>query len=535
MKLKRRPRPDLGSRLSALDDALRFGSGRLDPDDLGLLQATSARATERIGYGAQLTVVALAGATGSGKSSLFNSLAGRDLAAVGVRRPTTGRAEACVWGDGGDDLLAWLEVKRRHRQRRSDDELDGLVLLDLPDHDSTEEAHRLEVDRLVELVDVFVWVLDPQKYGDAALYDRYVRPFATHASVMVFALNQVDRLTADARAACLADLGRVLDEQGLGPTQVIATSARTGEGIDALRTIISERTRAERAAVERLEADLDLVASIVGHACRSPLRSTTVERSARADVAEYLVDAMGVGHVVEAVARSYRRKARLATGWPVTRWLARLRPDPLRRMHIGVGGGADALTLPAPDAAAAARADEALRHLADESTRGLPDPWPSHARGATVDRKSEIMDGLERSIAGADLSDDGEPLWWGFGRFLQNLVALGAIAGLLWLAVLFVFAYLRLPEPPTYGYRDIPLPTLLLIGGLLAGFVLGVIFGQVGRVGAARRAASARRQLRAAVAGTVDREVIEPLERELEAYAGLCDALDRMGSGAAVR
>ena len=35
--------------------------------------------------------------------------------------------------------------------------------------------HRLEVDRLVELVDLLVWVLDPQKYADAALHDRYLR------------------------------------------------------------------------------------------------------------------------------------------------------------------------------------------------------------------------------------------------------------------------------------------------------------------------------------------------------------------------
>jgi GTP-binding protein EngB required for normal cell division len=533
MRLKGRPRPDLATRLGALDDALRFGNGRLAPDDLGLLQATSWRATERIGFGSHLTVVALAGATGGGKSSLFNALAGKDLATVGVRRPTTGRSEACVWGEGADALLDWLEVKRRHRQRKADEELDGLVLLDLPDHDSTEEAHRLEVDRLVELVDVFVWVLDPQKYADAALYERYVRPFASHAAVMVFALNHVDRLTADARAACLADLERRLEEQGLGTVHVIPTSARTGEGVDALRSIIVERTRAERAAVQRLEADLDLVARIVGQACATSLRNTSVDRSSRAEVAERLGEAMGIDHLVDAVARSYRRAARLAVGWPVTRWLARLRPDPLRRLHIGVGDETDALTLPAPDVAAAARAEAALRDVADASTRGLQDPWPSQARRATLGRKDEILDMIERSIARADLGTQQEPLWWGLGRFLQNLVTLAAVVGLVWLGVLFVFSYLQLPEPPTYAYRDIPLPTLLLIGGSLAGFLLGVIFGQVSRVGAARHAAAARRQLRSAVAATVDREVIEPLERELEAYAGLCDALDRMGSGSA--
>ena len=36
--------------------------------------------------------MALAGATGSGKSSLFNALLGEEVSAPGVRRPTTGTA-----------------------------------------------------------------------------------------------------------------------------------------------------------------------------------------------------------------------------------------------------------------------------------------------------------------------------------------------------------------------------------------------------------------------------------------------------------
>jgi GTP-binding protein EngB required for normal cell division len=528
--LKRKPRPDLGARLGALNDALRLGDGRLDADDLGLLQATSGRATERMAFGAQLTVVALAGATGSGKSSLFNALAGRELAAVGVRRPTTGRPEACVWGDGADELLDWLEIKRRHRQRRSDPQLDGLVLLDLPDHDSTEEAHRIEVDRLAELVDVFVWVLDPQKYADAALHERYIRPFASHAAVMVFALNHADRLSADERAACLSDLRRLLEEQGHGTARLMATSARTREGVDELRGVIAERTRAERAAVERLEADLDLVARIVGRACEIPLRSTSIESDKGSELAEHLATAMGVEHIAEAVARSYRRQARLATGWPVTRWLARLRPDPLRRLHVGVGGESDALTLPSADAAATARAEEALRHLADDATKGLQDPWPGRARSVTLGRKAQIMDALERAIVRTDLGTGLKPLWWIIGRFLQALVTLSAAVGLLWLGVLFLFNYLQLPEPPTYEYRDIPLPTLLLLGGLAAGFVLGLLGRQIARIGASRRGAAARRRIRSSIREAVDHQVIAPLETELLAYAGLCSALDRMGS-----
>ena len=85
------------------------------------------------------------------------------------------------------------------RRRAAAPELSGLVLLDLPDHDSTEVSHRAEVDRLVRLVDAFVWVLDPQKYADAVLHDEYLRPLAAHRDVMVVALNQSDRLRRSRR------------------------------------------------------------------------------------------------------------------------------------------------------------------------------------------------------------------------------------------------------------------------------------------------------------------------------------------------
>ena len=59
------------------------------------------RAHERTGLDPDTTVVAFVGATGSGKSSLFNAILGHDIAQVGVRRPPTGsgryrRGHACT-------------------------------------------------------------------------------------------------------------------------------------------------------------------------------------------------------------------------------------------------------------------------------------------------------------------------------------------------------------------------------------------------------------------------------------------------------
>ncbi|WP_449066730.1 GTPase family protein, partial [Planomonospora algeriensis] len=230
------------------------------------------RAGARRNLSVDHTAVALAGATGSGKSSLFNLLSGTSLARVGVRRPTTSTAQAALWdGAGSGPLLDWLEIPDRHgvdgtAEHRTaggtgngaetgagagvrngagtdagDAGLSGLVLLDLPDHDSIERAHRLEVDRLAGLVDLLVWVLDPQKYADAAVHDLYLAPLARHRDVTVVVLNQIDRLSPAATERCLADLRRLLEADGLAGVPVLGVSARTGAGVGELRALLASR------------------------------------------------------------------------------------------------------------------------------------------------------------------------------------------------------------------------------------------------------------------------------------------------------
>ncbi|MFD2348449.1 GTPase [Nonomuraea ferruginea] len=226
--LRRKERPSLDSRLAALLEAAELGEGRLPAEAVAAARAVAERAGARRRLSVEHTVAALAGATGSGKSSLFNAMTGTDLAAVGVTRPTTSTAQAALWdGAGAGPLLDWLDVPHRHSASAVDD-LSGLVLLDLPDHDSIRLSHRLEVDRLVELVDLLVWVLDPQKYADAAIHERYLRPLAGHRDVMVVVLNQIDRLPPGAADRCLKDLRRLLDADGLTGVPVLGVSARTG-------------------------------------------------------------------------------------------------------------------------------------------------------------------------------------------------------------------------------------------------------------------------------------------------------------------
>jgi GTP-binding protein EngB required for normal cell division len=274
----------LSRRLDALAEIVRIGQARhgqhppqspgsedgaavgFDQAVLDDADAVLKRAGERLRLSSSHTVVALAGGTGSGKSTLFNALSGAAFSPPGVTRPTTRHVHACVWGmQGVAPLLDWLNVQRRHRYARAsvldsgESDLDGLVLLDLPDHDSVVTASMAAVDRLSKLADMVIWVLDPQKYADAAVHNRYLIPLAGHASVFTVVLNQIDVLPADQIRDCEQDLRRLLDAEGLAETPVLPVSARTGAGLPELRALLMETVHRNRAVTDRIAADIDAV------------------------------------------------------------------------------------------------------------------------------------------------------------------------------------------------------------------------------------------------------------------------------------
>ncbi|HEV7872457.1 MAG TPA: GTPase [Modestobacter sp.] len=528
---RRRELP-LADRLAALREAVEIAEDRLEVPEVGRARTLLAKAGAREALG-DATVVALAGATGSGKSTLFNALSGAEVSTPGVRRPTTGVAHATVWGaEGADRLLDWLQVPRRHRVDRPDPALDGLVLLDLPDHDSVRLEHRLEVDRLVELVDVLVWVLDPQKYADAAVHDRYLAPLAGHAGVLVVVLNQVDRLDEPAARDCLTDLRRLLDAEGLAGTPLLATSARTGQGLAELRTELARRVAARRAATDRLAADARSAAAALAAHCGSGERGATSrarDADEREGLADALADAAGVPAVVSAVERSALRRGAAHTGWPLLRWLGKLRSDPLDRLHLG--DERSRTSLPTAGVVQQAAVTAALRRARDTAGTGLPQAWRDDLRRTAEFSEERLTGELDRAVAGTDLGPDRTPLWQRGAGALQWVLLLVALAGALWLLGLVALGWLQLDDVvPLPRVQGIPLPTLLLVGGLLAGALLALVARPLVALGARRRGRAARRRLTERVQDVADIEVLGPLEGAREDHRRFCAAVTRAGS-----
>ncbi len=524
---------DLPDRVLALGSAVTAARGHLDDAVLDQADEVVARAGERLRLSADHTVVALGGATGSGKSSTFNALAGLDLASVGVRRPTTSWATACTWGSAGAaELLEWLGIPPRHQvvrdsmldTGREGRDLEGLVLLDLPDHDSTEVAHHLEVDRLVKLADLLVWVLDPQKYADAAVHDRYLKPLAAHKDYMLIVLNHIDEVAEDRRAGMVADLRRLLDADGLEGVTLVPISARDGIGVDELRRTIVARVAEKAATRARISTSIseaaDAIATYSGLE-KAPELTDADQRELRASVA----DAAGVPIVVDAVEKAALVRTKRATGWPVTSWISRLRPDPLRRLDLDLRStGRDVVaqartTLPDAHQVQIARVDTAVRGLSDQLGAHLTRPWAMSLRRTSVARLPELEARLDQAVASTDLGVAKVPFWTRLVRGLQWLLLAAAVVGGVWQVLVALDAV----SAPKYG--GVALPAILLVGGLGIGLLLALLCRLLVRRSARRRARKAEQRLLAAVDEVTDELVLTPLAGVVDAYRTTSDGL----------
>jgi GTP-binding protein EngB required for normal cell division len=511
----------LQRRLEALNTARELAEGVLPDQELQSVYDVLERATSRRSLSAGHTVVGFFGATGSGKSSLFNAVSGSELATAAARRPTTSEPLAGIWGeDGSGPLLDWLDVKDRHvlpPVTGFADEDSGLVLLDLPDFDSTRVENREIVQRMVGMVDVLVWVMDPQKYADAAVHNDFLRPMATHGAVTLVVLNQTDKLGAPDAAAVLDSLEGILARDGLGTVRVLGASALTGDGVSAVRGAIRNVVVQRAATTQRLAADIAKAAAGLSKASGDG-EARGIKANARARLASELATAANVPVVVDAVRRSFQRESARRTGWPVTRWLLRFRPDPLRRLNLGRSDTRPELSrtsLPPAGAPERARTDAAVRAFADEASAGAPGPWRAAIRGAARDGRDQLPDALDQAIAGADLKTAKRPLWWLLFNTLQWLALLLAVGGLGWLGVLAVLGYFQMPVPEVPRTEGWPWPTLMVAGGVALGVLLAITGRILGGWAARIRAAGAAKRLKAAVAVVAEQRIVEPVGVEI--------------------
>ena len=594
--------------VASLKDAISYGEGRVPETVLLGAAETLERLSQRRELSTEHTVIGFFGATGSGKSTLFNAIAGQNIALSAPTRPTTSTVQAAIWeAEGSEELLDWLGIDKRvypqtqalaaegeategneaggnnksaggvaapnavtepapglfNRIRRAvggrgemRTRTGGLILLDMPDFDSVTTTNRDLAARMMRYVDVLVWVVDPQKYADAVIHRDFMVPLAASGAQALCVLNQADKLAPAEVPAVLASLTRLLQAEGTEAHLLaapIAVSARTGEGIDVLRDLLAQVAAAKSLSLQRTDAQL--------HATASQLRTyaggegTVLAGAYALEAEQKLVKACYTSsqaeQVLEAATASYRRAAGQHTGWILTRWMSRLKADPLRRLHLGqqeetksaskaeksagmLGSDSEnapelvASSLPPLSAAQKAGMANAVRQYSKQMAARIDEPWKRSMKEAALSREAELPELLERDMVRIDYGLGRTRAPWVIFNALQWIALLSALVGVGWLTLISGMAYLQiqLPPAPTPEGSPVPLPTLLLLLGIL----LGIASAGVGRLltamGSRYYARKLRGRLQTGVEKAVQSCVVALVQQEAKRLNAYRKALD---------
>ena len=507
--------------------ALEVESGRLESHTvtaaLELLQKTESR----LGLGLDRTVVAFAGSTGSGKSSLFNAVSGLEIAQVGVRRPTTSKPTACVWGDGGEEFLTWLGVPVDNRTWREsaldgDDEeaLHGLILLDLPDHDSTAVEHRAEADRLVGMVDLVIWVVDPQKYADFSLHSRYLSKLSQYSDSMVVVLNQVDRLHAGEQEATKDHLRGLLKNDGLDNVEVRLASAKTRQGIPELRKILTQAIAHREAGLKRLYADVRSMADEIQRQLGKPVGDP--EQLPGADkLTAAMADAAGVEAVAQTVHDDYVRRAYRKTGYPILAWMQRGKADPLGAKHGGDRAELIRAAIPETTRTQSARVHLAAHDLVAAATQSLPVSWRQAVDRAERQSTAELTHTLDEAVTSVAVTP-AKPGWWALAQFCQVLFFSFTLLAVLWLLVDVVALF---AAPDLLNQWMWIAPAGVLVIAVTGSLITSSAAAKARRSGARRASDEVREQLNAAVQKAAQSSYLAPIATVLREHKEVYDGL----------
>ncbi len=263
---------DVGELVDLLDLAVAAAAGVSTPADRQAAATIAAAQRRRRDYLGAAIVVAIAGGTGSGKSSLLNALAGEEIASTSPIRPHTN--EPMAWAPSGDDTMRALLESMGISSIVDNSSLSSIALLDLPDLDSIADDHRATVEELLPHIDAVIWVFDPVKYSDPTLHDDFLAPLVGHEGQFLFALNKADLLektdVLDINAVDLVtkDLIKTLTSDGFTDPDpfVVAADPASGPptGIDELRDALDDRLASKHAAAAKIIEDIGAAAKLLG-------------------------------------------------------------------------------------------------------------------------------------------------------------------------------------------------------------------------------------------------------------------------------
>jgi energy-coupling factor transporter ATP-binding protein EcfA2 len=252
-------------------------------------------------------LILVLGPTGAGKSTLFNTLAGRAASATGVLRPTTREAVVLVHPDDRAALLeGTLAGLDGERLRLVEDQATGpgVALVDAPDLDSIEHANREMADHLIEAADLCLFVTTASRYADLVPWVVLSR-VRERGLPLIVVVNRIPEGEVE-RGELLADVERLFVEAGLADAVATGASREPGHAPPA-------EPHVELVAVE--EGDVEPTTEALRSAAIAPIRQRIEElerdRTARIELAATALSGSlaGLGPLLDRIADDCEHEA----------------------------------------------------------------------------------------------------------------------------------------------------------------------------------------------------------------------------------
>lgn len=195
--------------------------------------------------------LALVGRPNVGKSSLFNHLLGEERSLVGPEAGLTRDSITAPWKVGERDVLLHDTAGLRKKARMAGETLEEMSV-----------ASTLEAIRFADCVILMIDATAPFEKQDLTIADLIAR----EGRAIVFAVNKWDLL--ENKAGGISKMREKLDQSlpQIAGAPLIATSARTGEGIDRLSDAITEADRAWNSRVSTATLNRFLEGALQRHA-----------------------------------------------------------------------------------------------------------------------------------------------------------------------------------------------------------------------------------------------------------------------------